>query len=85
MFAKGEEGNVQIKMDIILTYSETESKVPVFHYFSNEEFIFRREDTNVHVPWFCREVDGKGGAFSRGRAWAKQEPPCSIFGAQVWR
>lgn len=50
MFAKGEEGNVQIKMDIILTYGETESKVPIFPHFSNEEFIFRREDTNVRVP-----------------------------------
>lgn len=30
MFAKGGEGNVQVKREIISTYSEAESKIPAF-------------------------------------------------------
>lgn len=49
VLAKGGEGNVQVKTDIISTYSEAESQIPVFSHFSNEELVFRREDANIPI------------------------------------
>lgn len=36
-----------------------------------------------HVAWFCRGSGCKWGAAPKGRAWASEEPHCSIFVSQV--
>lgn len=45
VLVKAGEWNVHVKTDVISTYSEAESKIPIFPLFSNKELVFRRGDT----------------------------------------